>query len=76
MVPEGLVEDVLKTTYHFTEEQCRGLFAAVETLLQVETEYRCCKDLKATKSGVGYGDVWLLDKTSEQKTVDPITSAS
>ncbi len=53
LVPEGLVEEVLRTTHHFTEEQCRGLFAAVETLLQVDTEYRSYRDLKATKSGVG-----------------------
>ena len=67
LVPEGLIEDVLRTTHHFTEEYCRGLFAAVETMLHVETEFESYRDLKATKASLGHGDVWLLDESTKQE---------
>lgn len=36
LLPEGIVEDLLKSSFHISEKQCRGLFAAVEQLLAVE----------------------------------------
>jgi hypothetical protein len=36
LLPEGLIEDLLRSSFGLTEEQCRGLFASAESLLCVE----------------------------------------
>jgi hypothetical protein len=36
LLPEGMIEDLLKTSFHLDEKQCRGFFAAVESLLKVQ----------------------------------------
>jgi hypothetical protein len=36
LLPEGIVEDLLKASFHLSEKRCQGLFAAAEELLAVE----------------------------------------
>jgi hypothetical protein len=36
LLPEGMIEDVLKASFHLDETQCRGFFATAESLLKVE----------------------------------------
>jgi hypothetical protein len=36
LLPEGMIEDLLKASFHLDEKQCRGFFGAAESLLEVE----------------------------------------
>ena len=63
LVPEGAVEDILRSSFGLSERDCQGLFATVETILEVEDEFKdSYATLKAKRERRKYGKLWVLAK--------------
>lgn len=61
LLPEGVVEDLLRSSFGLTEKQCRGLFAAAETLLRAEyPKYQNYLDRKLALDSNEYGRLLVV----------------
>lgn len=61
LLPEGIVEDLLRSSFKLTEEQCRGMFAAAEALLSVEyPKYQNYLDRKVVLEKKKYGELLVV----------------
>lgn len=61
LLPEGVVEDLLRSSFGLTEKQCRGLFATAETLLRAEyPKYQNYLDRKLALDSNKYGRLLVV----------------